>query len=94
MKTLIITFGILVFVVPAVVAVFLISTFIAMRDPDLYFSFIALALALFILAMASGLSGLEPFSIGSVGSFPRTQQRPNSIQEITHEKSFEGQVRL
>jgi len=94
MKTLIISFGIWVFVVPAVVAVFLIFTFIAMRDPDMYFSFIALALALSILAMASRLSGLEPFSIGSVRSFPRTQQRPNSIQEIKHEKSFEGQFRL
>ncbi len=93
MKTLIISFGILVFVVPAVVAVFLISTFIAMRDPDLYFSFIALALALSILAMASGLSGLEPFSIGSVRSVPRTQQRPNSIQEKKYEEYLDGQVR-
>ena len=90
MKTLIISFGIWVFFVPAVVAVFLIFTFVAMCNPDLYFAFIALALALSILAMASGLSWLAPFSIGSVRSFPRTQQRPNSIKEIKHEKSFEG----
>ena len=94
MKTLIISFVIWVFVVPAVVAVFLIFTFIATRNPDLYFAFIALALALSILAMASGLSWLAPLFIGSVRSFPRTQQRPNSIQEIKHEKSFEGQFRL
>jgi hypothetical protein len=94
MKTLIISFGIWVFVVPAVVAVFLIFTFIAFRNPDLYFAFAALALALSILAIASGLSWLAPFSIGSVQSFPRTQQRPNPIQEIKHEKSFEGQFRL
>ena len=94
MKTLIISFGIWVFVVPAVVAVFLIFTFIAIRNPDLYVAFTAVALALSILAMASGLSWLAPYSIGSVRSFPRTQQRPNSIQEIKHEKSFEGQFRL
>ena len=94
MKTLIISFGIWVFVVPAVVAVFLIFTFIAFRNPDLYFAFAALALALSILAMVSGLSSLAPFSIDSVRSFPRTQQRPNPIQEIKHEKSFEGQFRL
>ena len=54
MKTLIVSFAIWVFVVPAAVAVFLISTSIAMRTPDLYFTFIALALALSILAMVSG----------------------------------------
>ena len=94
MKTLIISFAIWVFVLPAVVGVFLIFAFIAMRNPDLVFAFAALALALFVLAMASGLSWLPPFSIGSVRSFPRTQQRPNSIQEMKHEKSLEGQFRL
>ncbi len=94
MKTLIISFAIWVFVVPVVVALFLMFTFIAMRNPDLYFAFTAIALILSILAMASGLSRLAPFSVGSVRSFPRTQQRPNSIQEIKHEKSIEGQFRL
>ncbi len=94
MKTLIISFGIWIFVVPAVVGVFLIFTVVAMRNPDLYFAFIALALALSILAMASGLSWLAPLSNGNVQSFPRTQQRPNSNQEIKHEKSFEAQFRL
>ena len=94
MKTLIVSFAIWVFIVPAAVAAFLICTFIAVRNPDLYFAFTALALALSILAMASGLSWLEPFFIGSVRSFPKTQQHSNSIQEIKHEESFEGQVRL
>jgi len=94
MKTLIVSFAIWIFVVPAAVAVFLISTTVAVCRPDLYFTFIALALALSILAMASGLPRLTPFSIASVWSFPRTQQRPNSTQEIKHEKPFEGQFRL
>ena len=94
MKTLIVSFAIWIFVVPPAVAVFLIFTFVAVRTPNLYFTFTALALALSILAMASGLSWLAPFSIGSVRSFPRTQQRPNSIQETKHEKSFEGKFRL
>ena len=82
MKTLIISFGIWVFVVPAVVGVFLVCTFIAMRNPDVYFAFSAVALAISVLAMSSGRSWLALFTIGSVRSFPRTQQRPNSIQEI------------
>ncbi len=61
MKTLIVSFAIWIFVVPAVVAIFLISTAVAVRTPDLYFAFTALALALFILAMAGGPSWLEPF---------------------------------
>ena len=94
MKTLIVSFAIWMLVVPVVVAVFLIFTFIAVRDPELYFAFTALALALSILAIPSGLSSLAPFSIGRVRSFPRTHQCPNSIEEIKHEKSFEGQFRL
>ena len=94
MKTLIVSFAIWIFVVPAVVAVFLISTTVAVRTPDPYFIVVALALALSILAMVGGLSWLAPLSTGSVRCFPRTQQRPNSIQEIKHEESFEGQFRL
>ena len=94
MKALIICFVIWVFVVPAAVTLPLISTFIAARIPDLYFAFIAFALTLSILTMASGPSWLEPFFITSVLSFPKTQRSPNSIQEIKHEKSLEGQFRL
>ena len=61
MKTLIVSFAIWIFVVPAAVAVFLISTAVAVRTPDLYFTFTTLALALSILAMVSGPSWLEPF---------------------------------
>jgi len=94
MKTFIVCFVIWVFVVPAAVTVPLISTFIAARIPDFYFAFIALALTLSILTMASGPSWLEPFFITSVRSFPKTQQSSNSIQEIKHEKSLEGQFRI
>ena len=39
MKTLIVSFAIWIFVVPAVVAVFLIFTFLAAHSPDLLFHF-------------------------------------------------------
>ena len=94
MKTFILSFAIWVFVVPVTVAVSLIFTFIAARIPDLYFAFVALALTLSILTMTSGLSRLESSFITSVRSFPKTQQSPNSIQEIKHEKSLEGQFRI
>ena len=93
MKTLIVSFAIWIFVVPAVVAIFLISTAVAVRTPDLYFTVTPLALALSILAMVGGPSWLEPFLTASVRSFPRTQQHTNSIQEIKHEKSLEGRIR-
>ena len=94
MKTFIISFAIWVFVVPAMVAVWLIFRFVAALIPDLYFAFIPLALTLSVLTMASGPSWLQPFFITIVQSFPNSQQSPNSIQEIKHEKSLEGQFRL
>ena len=94
MKAFILSFAIWVFVVPVTVAVSLIFTFIAARIPDLYFAFVALALTLSILTMTSGLSRLESSFITSVRSFPKTQQSPNSIQEIKHEKFLEGQSRI
>jgi hypothetical protein len=93
MKTLIISFTIWIFLVPAVVAMFLISAAVAARTPDLYFTFTALALAFSILAMVGGPSWLEHFLTASVRSFPKTQQHTNSIQEIKHEKSLEVQSR-
>ena len=74
MKTLIVSFAIWIFVVPAAVASFLISTTVAVRTPDPYFIVIALALALSILAMVSGASLLEPFLTASVRLFPESQQ--------------------
>ncbi len=94
MKTLIVSFAIWVFIVPAAVAAFLIFTFIATRIPDLYFTFIALVLTFSILTMASRPSWLDPFFIISTRSFPKTRQSSNSIQEIKHEKFLEGQFRL
>ena len=93
MKTLFISFAIWIFVVPAAVAVFLIYTTVAVRTADLYFSVIALALALSILAMVSRPSWLEPFFTASIRLFPKSQQHTNSIQEIKHEKSLEGRIR-
>ena len=71
MKTFILCFVIWVFVVPAAVTVPLISTFIEARIPDLYFAFIALALTLSILTMASGPSWFEPFFITASGRFQK-----------------------
>jgi CBS domain containing-hemolysin-like protein len=93
MKTLIVSFTIWIFVAPAAVAVFLISTAVAARTPDLYFAFTAPALAFSILAMISGPSWLEQLFTASVRLFPKTQQHTNSIQEIKHEKSLEGRIR-
>ena len=93
MKALIVSFAIWIFVVPAAVAVFLISTVVAVRTPDLYFTFTAIPLTLSILAMVSGPAWLEPFLNASVRLFPKTQQHTNSIQEIKHEKSLEGRIR-
>jgi hypothetical protein len=93
MKTLIVSFAIWIFVVPAGVAVFLIYTSVAARTPDLYLTVIALALALSILAMVSGASWLEPFFTASIPLFNKSQQHTNSIQEIKHENSLEGRIR-
>jgi membrane protein implicated in regulation of membrane protease activity len=93
MKTLIVSFAIWIFLVPVAVAMFLISAAVAVRTPDLYFTFTALALTLSILAMVSGRAWLEPFLNANVRLFPKTQQHTNSIQEIKHEKSLEGRIR-
>jgi len=93
MKTLIVSFAIWIFVVPAAVAVFLISTTVAVRTPDPYFIVVALALALSILAMVSGPFWLEPVFTASVRLFPKSQHHTNSIQEIKHENSLEGRIR-
>ena len=93
MRTLIVSFAIWIFVVPAVVTVFLIFTFLVAHSPDRYFIFAALALAFSILTMVWGPFWLEPFSSASFWLFPKSQQRTNSIQEKKYEKYLEGHVR-
>ena len=93
MKTLVVSFVIWIFVIPAAVAVFLIFTFLAAHIPDLYFPFASLALAFSILTMVWGPFWLEPFSSVSFSLFPESQQHTNSIPEKKHEKCLEGQVR-
>ena len=93
MKTLIVSFAIWIFVVPAVVTVFLIFTFLVAHNRDRYFTFATLALAFSILTMVWGPFWLEPFSSVSFWLFPKSQQRTNSIQEKKYEKHLEGHVR-
>jgi hypothetical protein len=93
MKTLIVSFAIWIFVVPAVVTVFLIFTFLVAHSPDRYFAFATLALAFSILTMMWGPFWLEPFSCASFWMFPKSQQRTNSIQEEKYEKHLEGHGR-
>ena len=93
MKTLIVSFTIWIFVVPAVVTVFLIFTFLVAHSPDRYFTFATLALAFSILTMVWGPFWLEPFSSVSFLLFPESQQYTNSIKEKKHEKYLDGQVR-
>ena len=93
MKTLIVSFAIWLFVVPAVVTVFLIFTFLVAHSADRYFTFATVALAFSILTVVWGPFWLEPFSSVSFSLFPESQQHTNSIQEKKHEKCLEGQVR-
>jgi hypothetical protein len=89
MKTLVVSFAIWIFVVPAVVAVFLIFTFVA-DSRDLYPAFASLALAFSILTLVWGRFWLAAFSSASFWLFPKPQRRANSVQEEKDEKCLEG----
>ena len=93
MKTLIVSFAIWIFVVPAVVTAFLIFTFLVAHSEDRYSTFATIALAFFIFTIVWGPLWLEPFSSASFSLFPKSQQRTNSIQEKKYEKYLEGRVR-
>ena len=93
MKTLIVSFAIWIFVVPAVVTVLLIFTFLVAHSADRYFTVATIALAFSVVTMAWGPFWLEPFSSASFWLFPKSQQRTNSIQEKKYEKYLEGRVR-
>ena len=93
MKTLIVSFAIWIFAVPAAVALFLIFRFLTSQVPDLYFALVSLGLAFSVLTMVWGPFWLEPFSTISFQLFSRSRQRTNSIQENKYENSVEGQVR-
>jgi hypothetical protein len=91
MKTLIVSFAIWIFVMPAVVTVFLIFTFLVAHSPDRHFTFATLALTFSILTMVWAPFWLEPFA--SFCLFPKSQQSTNSIQERKYEKYLEGRGR-
>ena len=93
MKALIASFVFLIFVVPAVVALFLIFRFLTSQVPDLHFALVSLGLAFSVLTMVWGPFWLEPFSTVRFWLFPKSQQPTNSIQEKKYEKCLEGQVR-
>ncbi len=93
MRTLLVSFVIWVLIVPALVALFLIFTFIAAFLPDLYFAATSFALAFAVVTMVWGPFWCGPFSGSSDRPFPRNQQHPNSTQEKKRAHSFKGQVR-
>ena len=93
MKTLIVSFAIWIFVVPAVVTVFLIFTFLVAHSPDRYFTFAKLALAFAILTIVWGPYWHEPFSSASFWLFPKSQQRTKFNSGEKYEKHLEGHVR-
>ena len=78
MRMLLVSFAIWVLVVPALVALFLIFTFIAAFLPDLYFAATSLALAFAVLTMVWGPFW---FLCSSAHFFPRNRRHPNSTQE-------------
>jgi hypothetical protein len=93
MKTIIASFVISIFVVPAAVALFLVFRFLTSQVPDLYFALVSLGLAFSVLTMVWGPFWIEPFWAVSFRLFPSSRQRTNSIQEKKYAKCFEGQVR-
>ena len=94
MKTLIVSFAIWIFIVPVVVALFLIFTFLAAYSPDLYPALASVALALSVLSMVWGFFTLtDSRSSTNFRLFPKSRQRTNSIQEKKYENCVEGQVR-
>ena len=86
MKLLIVSFLVSLFVAPAAVALFLIFRFLTSQVPDLYFVLVSLGLGFSVLTMVWGPFWLEPFLSPSFRLFPKSQQRPNSIQENKYEK--------
>ena len=90
MRTLLISFIIWVLIVPALVALLLIFTFIAAFVPDLYFAATSFALAFAVVTMVWGPFWFGPFLGWSGHLFPRNRQHPNSTQEKKHARSFKG----
>ena len=88
MRTLLISFVIWVLIVPALVALFLMFTFILAFVPDPYFAATSFALAFAVVTMVWG-----PFwsFLGLTGHvFPRNRQHPNSTQEKKCARSLKG----
>ena len=93
MRTLLISFLIWVLIVPAIVALFLIFTFIAAFVPDVYFLSTSLALAFAVVTMVWGPFWFGPFLGSSGHPFERNRQHPNSTQEKKRARSFKGHLR-
>jgi len=89
MKTLLISFVVWVLIVPALVALFLIFTFIAAFLPDLYFAATSFALAFAVVTMVWGPFWFGPFLGSSAHFFPRNRRHPNATQEKKRAHSFQ-----
>ena len=93
MRTHLISFFIWVLIVPALVAVFFILSFIAAFVRDLYFAATSFALAFAVLTMVWGPFWLGPLLGSSGHPSQRNLQHPNSTQEKKRAHSFKSQVR-
>jgi hypothetical protein len=93
MRALFISLVISVLIVPALVTLFLIFTFIAAFVRDLYFAATSIAFAFAILTMVWGPFWLGPLLGSSGHRSKRNRQYPNSTEEKKRAHSFKGQVR-
>ena len=93
MRTFLISFVIWVLIVPALVALFLIFTFIVAFVRDLYFAATSLALGFAVLTMVWGAFWLGSLPSSSGHPSQRNRQCPNSTEEKKRAHSFKGQLR-
>jgi hypothetical protein len=86
MRTLFLSLAIWVLLVPALVVLFLIFTFIAAFVRDLYFAATSIALG---FAVLTTVWGLEPLQGSSGHASKRNRQHPNSTEEKKRAHSFQ-----
>jgi hypothetical protein len=89
MRTLFLSLVTWVLIVPALVALFLIFTFIAAFVRDLYFAATSIALGFAVLTIEWWPFWLEPLLGSSGHPSKRNRQHPNSTEEKKRAHSFQ-----